>query len=169
MPGSERLIQVLALGEGENAGGKGNSISLNNDAAIVNRIVWEENGLNHFRSGFAIDHNAGFDNLLELNGLFDGNEGANPRLRQTFGGLNDHLDVLALLASRIEEREVAQLRQHPAQLRLKNDEHGETEDREKVLEEEPKDFELKRAAQQGHAEDDRETNDDGPSTGATDE
>ena len=65
----------------------------------------------------------------KLDGLFDGDERADVHVGQALDGLDDDLDVFALLVRAGEERQVAQFGQHAAQFRLENDQHRHGEKR----------------------------------------
>ena len=130
MPGAQGFVEVGTLGQRKNTGGIGNAIPLQNDAAVMDGVVGEKNRLQHLRRGIAVNFDAGFHRFMQLDGLFDGNEGANPDIGEAFDGLNDHFDGFALFAGGGKEREVAELGQHAAEFWLKNhhgaehDEHG---------------------------------------------
>ncbi len=128
VPRAERFVQVLPLGEREDAGGEGDAVAFDDDAAVVNGVVREEDGFQHLRRGLAIHGDAGLDGFLELDGLLDGDERADAHVGQALDGLDDDLDVLALLVGGGEERQVAQLRQHPAQFRLEDHQHRQDEE-----------------------------------------
>ena len=123
MPRPERFIQILSLCKREDTGSLENAIAFEDHAAIVNRIVREENRFEHFRCRLAIHQHARFDRFIELNGLLDRDEPADPNFSQPFNRLNDDLDVFALLVRRHEDGQISQLRQHAAQLGLENDQH----------------------------------------------
>jgi hypothetical protein len=95
-------------------------------------LFGKENRLQHFRRGVAIHRHAGLDGLLQLDGLLDGDERADFHLGQAFDGLDDDLDAFALFARGGEQRQVAQLGQHPAQFRLENDQHATAKNAENV-------------------------------------
>src|SRR5262245_25778731 len=114
MAGPEGLIQVLALSERENAGGESDPVTGENDTAIMNGVVRKKNRLQHFRCRFAIDYDSGLDDVLKLNALLNGDDRANAHFGHPFHRLNDDFDIFALLASRIEERQIPQLRKHAA-------------------------------------------------------
>src|SRR4029434_7553564 len=97
MPRAKGLVQILPLRERENARGIRDAVALENDAAIVDRVVREENGLQHLGRRLAINPDAGFNGFLELDGLLDGDERADPDLGEAFAGLDDDFNVLALL------------------------------------------------------------------------
>src|SRR5215211_7944837 len=107
----------------------GDAVALDDRAAIVDRIVREENRLQHLGRGHAIDSDARLDRFLQLNGLLDGDEGANPDVGQPFDRLDDDFDVLTLFVGGLKEGQVPQLREQAAQLGLKNDQHGDSEKR----------------------------------------
>jgi len=73
-----------------------------------------------------------FGKKIALDGLFDGDERADFHVRQALAGLDDDFNAFALLARAGKQRQVAEFREHPAQLRLENhqradrDEHGRT-------------------------------------------
>ena len=114
------LFKSVPLRQRKNARRVGDAVALHDDAAVVDRVVREENGLEHFRRRVAIHLDAGLDGLLQLDGLLDGDERADFHIREPLDGLDDDLDAFALFARAGEERQVAQLAEHPAQFRLEN-------------------------------------------------
>ncbi len=113
-------VEVLPLGQRENAGREGDAVSFDDDAAVMDGIVGKENGFQHFRRGLAIHRHAGFGGFLQLDGLLDGDERADADFGQALDGLDDDLDVFALFAAGGEKRMGAQFSQNPAQFRLEN-------------------------------------------------
>ena len=128
MPCAERFVQVLPLGEREDASREGNVVAFNDNPPVVDGVVWEEDGLQHFRGGLATDRDTGFNRALQVNGLLDGDQRADAHIGQALNGLDDDFDILALLMGGAKERQVAQLRQHPAQLRLEDHQHRQDEE-----------------------------------------
>jgi hypothetical protein len=170
MAGTEGFAEVLTLGEWENAGGIGDPVPFDNDSPIMNGIVREEDGFEHFGRGFAVHENAGLNGFLELDGLLDGQQGPDADLREALDGLNNDFDIFALFVSGGEQGEVAQFGEHAAQFGLKNDEDGQYEISSEGAEEVLEDFELQEKADQDKGEQDHEkTGDDRSAAGSADE
>src|SRR5258707_3908938 len=142
MPGAERLIQILALSERENAGSVGDAVTFENNSAVVNGIIWKENGFQHLGRGLAINENAGFDGFEQIDGLLDGDEGTDADIGKALDGLDDYLNVLALLMCGGEERQIAQFGQHAAQFGLENHQDGESKKRGKSAQQVLQHFEV---------------------------
>ena len=85
--------------QGENAGGEGNPVPSDNDAAVVDRVIGKENCFQHFGCSLAIHGQAGFRGFLQIDGLFDGDQRADAHFGKTFDGLDDDFDVLPLLTA----------------------------------------------------------------------
>jgi len=66
MASAERFAEVLPLGQRENARGIRDAVAFDDDAAVMNGVVREENGFKHLGRRFAIDTDAGSDSFLEL-------------------------------------------------------------------------------------------------------
>src|SRR5436190_22852425 len=106
MARAERFVKVLPLGEWKNTSGIRDAIAFENNAAVMDGVIREENRFEHFRRGFAIDPDAGLDGFAQLDGLFDGDEGADANVGETFDRLDDDLDIFALLAGGGEDGEI---------------------------------------------------------------
>src|SRR5947207_7451215 len=104
MPEPNGFVQNLPAVEGKNASRVPNPVPFNDHPSIVNGIVWEKNRFQHFGGGDAIDGNAGLDRFLELDGLLDGNQGANAHIGQTLDRLDYNFDVLQLFMGSLVER-----------------------------------------------------------------
>src|ERR1035441_4626120 len=126
---SKAIGLLLTPGKREDAGGKSNPIAFDDDPTVMDGVVRKEDRLQHLGRGFAINREAGFDSLLQPDGLFDRDEGADADFGQTLNGLDDDFNILALLMGGGKKRQIAQLGQHPAQLGLENDEHSQNEER----------------------------------------
>ena len=92
-------------------------------------VIREKDGLQHLGRRFAIYQQPRFDRLLQADGLFHCDQGADSDVGQALDGLDDDFDILALFVGGREERQVAQLGQHPAQFGLKNHQHRQNEER----------------------------------------
>src|SRR4051812_35727018 len=167
--GAERFAEVLALGERENARGKSDAVAFEDHAAIMERVVWEENGFEHFRRGFAIDRDAGFDDFLEADGLFQGHDGADADFGKALDGLDDDFDIFALFAGGREPGEIAEFGEHAAEFGLENDQDSDRGEGEEIFQEPTEDFKFENAAGEGEADEDEEADDDGPAARAAHE
>ena len=97
MARAERLIQIAPLRQRKNTRGIGDTVALDDDAAVMNGIVRKENRLQHFRRDVAIHLDAGLDGFLKLDGLLYGDEGSDLHVGEALDGLDDDLDAFALL------------------------------------------------------------------------
>ena len=104
---AEGFVQVLPPRQWKDASGVGDAVALDDHSAVVDGVVGEEDGFEHFGRGFAIHNQARFDGFAQLDGLFDCDQRPDAHIGQALDGLNDDLDVLALLMGRGEERQVA--------------------------------------------------------------
>ena len=57
--------------------------------------------------------------------MLEGDERADLHFGQSFRRLDDDFDILPRIAGRSEQRQVPHFRQHPAQFRLENHQHGD--------------------------------------------
>ena len=113
--------------------------------------------------------NARLNRLLKLNGLLDRNERADLHVCQAFAGLDNDLNVLALLAGGGEEREIAEFREHPAKFRLKNDDNRHRQERRKRPKNPLQNLQLQQARNnQGCQENDQKASDHGRAARAAD-
>ncbi len=146
MARAEGFVQVLAAREGKNAGRGNDAVSSDDHAAVVDGIVRKENCFQHLGRGHAVDGDARLNGLLKLEGLLDGDERADAHVGEAFDGLDDHFDVFPLFVRGLEEVEVPQLGQEPAQFRLKNDQHRHGEEGGESAEQSPEDLQVQKAA-----------------------
>src|SRR4051794_32350866 len=102
--GAERLIEVLAAGQGKNTGSVGNLIAFNDHPTVVDGVVRKENGFEHFRGRQAMDRDARFDRFLELDVLLNGDQRADPHVAEALDRLDDHFDILTLFMAGLENR-----------------------------------------------------------------
>ena len=70
-------------------------------------VIRKKDGFEHFRAGLAIDDNPGFDGLLKLDRLLDGDESADADIGQALDCLNDDFDIFALLMGGRKQVEIA--------------------------------------------------------------
>ena len=70
-------------------------------------VIGKKDSFEHFRAGLAIDDNSGFNRLLKLDGLLDGNQSADTDVGQAFDRLNDDFDIFALLVGGSKQVEIA--------------------------------------------------------------
>jgi hypothetical protein len=145
MARSQRLRQVAATRQRKDASRMRDAVALDDRATIMNRIVREENGLEHFRRGDAIDLDAGLDGFLQLDRLLDGDQGADPDIRKSFGRLHNDFDIFPLLVRRLEQWEISKLSQEPPQLRLENHQHRDREEGGECRQQPVKDREVKKS------------------------
>ena len=80
-------VDVHARGDRQDAAGRQNAIALNNDGAVVQRGVLEEEGLQEGRRGVGIDALAGVDDFLQVVGALENNQGPCLALRHVHAGL----------------------------------------------------------------------------------
>ncbi len=167
---AEGGIQIFTLSERENAGGVGDAISLDDDAAIVDGIVGEKDGFEHFRSCLAIHDDSGFGGLLKLNGLLDGDKGADADFRETFYGLNDDFDGFALFLDGVEKGMGAKLSENFAKFGLENNEDGNGGKSDERAKYPAQNLELENERESGEREQEKDKAiDDRGAAGATDE
>ena len=119
----------------------------------MNGVIGEENGFQHFRGGLAIHQQAGFGGFLQIDGLLDGNEGADAHLGQALDGLDDDLDVFPLFAAGGEEGVGAQFSQNPAQFRLEDDQDGNRGEGHELSQQPAQHFQMEHEGQDGQAQD----------------
>ena len=91
------MVLLMSCRVRENARRTEDAILLNDDAAIVDRVVREKDSLDHFRRGFAIDRDAGLYHVLQVGGLLNRNQCADSGFAQSIHRLNHDLDIFPLL------------------------------------------------------------------------
>src|SRR5204862_2113945 len=96
MASSKGFVEILSLGERKNTRCKRNPIPFDNHTSIMNGVIREKNGLEHFGSRLAIHWNSRFDCLLKLDGLLDGYKRSDPHFSQSFDCLDDHFNIFTL-------------------------------------------------------------------------
>ena len=70
-------------------------------------VIRKKDGFEHFRAGLAIDDNAGFNGLLKLDRLLDGDESADAHIGQALDSLNYDFDIFTLLVGGSKQVEIA--------------------------------------------------------------
>src|ERR1041384_2537729 len=137
----------------------------------MNGIIGKENRFEHLGSRFAVHDNAGFHRFRQVNGLFNGNEGANAHVGEPLNCLDNDLNVFALLVGGNKKRQVAELGQHAPEFGLKKDQHGQYEKgREKRAQQIPKDRQVEQKSDQEKRQQDHQKSDHhGHTPGAAEE
>jgi len=170
MAGADGFVQIGTLRQRKDTSGIGDTIALDDDAAVMNRVIGKENSLQHFRRGLTIDDDAGLDRLVEINGLLNGNQRPDPHVGQPFAGAHDDFDVFALLVRGREEWQVAQFAEHATDFGLENDDCGQHEEERGIGQQPPQHLQLQRRRHHGQGqEQDGKTDHHRPAPRAADE
>ena len=98
----EVAIQIFALTQGKNTGSGDESIPAHNDSAIMQDSLRLENCQDQFRRIMAVDFDARFGQLGQIDLTFQGNERTETLAREFENRVDDFLDDFAVLGSRGE-------------------------------------------------------------------
>src|SRR6266404_9932131 len=82
MPCSQRLVEVLPLRQWKDASRICYAVALNDDPSVMYGVVRKEYRFEHFRRRLAIHLDARFNGFLELDGLFNRDQGADAHVCQ---------------------------------------------------------------------------------------
>ena len=100
---AEVAVEVLALADGENAGGGEDAVVADDEAAVVQRRLRLENGDDQFRRELAVDVHAALGEDADVGLPLDGDERAELAVGQFEDRLGDDLEGLAALVRGGEE------------------------------------------------------------------
>ena len=164
---AEVAVEVLALGDGEDAGGGEDAIIAEDEAAVVERGFWLEDGDDELRGELAVDGDAGFREGADIDLALDGDEGAELAVGEIENHVRDDLDGLAVLGDGAEEVMGAECGEGAAELWLEDDDEGDGEEGGDALDEPEDDDEAEKAGDEEEGEKGKgETAEDLCATGA---
>ena len=141
---AEVAVQILALGERENARGGHDAVAIHDHAAIVQNGLGMKNREGEFLGELGIDRHACFHKTFEIDVALDRDEGAEAFAGKLEDRVGDVLNSFALLRGRSEKPMAAEFGEGAAKFGLKNDNERDGEENGNAPEQPADDLEIQK-------------------------
>ena len=161
VPKAERAVEVGALGDGENARGGDDAVVADDDAAVVQRGLWEEKADHEFGRKRAVNLHAALGEALDILPALDGDERAELAVGEVEGHLAHEVERGAALLRAEEQAVAAERREAAPQLGLEDDDQRDDEHFRQALEDRADDGEAEELREhRGREKNDDEADED---------